>query len=57
MSRVTGRSEPHGQLHVWLPKSLLDWIQGEDDRRGLARSAYVRSHFTAMKARAEETKP
>jgi len=54
---VKARSEPHGQLHVWLPKSLLDWIQGEADRRGLARSAYVRTHFTAMKERAEAPKP
>ncbi len=50
------RAEPLVDLHVWLPKSLKQWIEGEARRRELPLSVFVRSHFAAVKER-QETKP
>ena len=57
IAAVAARDERLAQLHLWLPQSLIDWIDGEARRRGLRKSTYVRTHFTAMRERAEAQKP
>ena len=50
------RTEPLDDLHILLPKSLGAWVRAEARRRELSVNAYIRTHFAALKERAEANK-
>ncbi len=47
------KAEPLYEVRVWVSESLRAWIHAEAKRRELAPSAYIRSHFAAVKERQE----
>lgn len=52
---VVQTAEPLYEVRVWVPQSLLVWIQAEAERRALNKSAFIRMHFSAVKERAEKS--
>lgn len=47
------RAEPSCEMRVWVPQSLLAWVEKEAQRKALTRSAHVRSLLASIKERQE----
>lgn len=52
--RPTQAPEPLYEIRLWLPESILVWLEAEAEKRSLRRSAFLRSHLATVKDRQDK---